>query len=544
MISYTKVLGALAIALGASVAFGQSTDYVSNELLVKFRGVGNASRSQAVSVNSAIGAKTTDVIPQLNVHVVKLKNGMRLNDAVAYYKQKFSVEYVEKNPKHKMRLVPNDPRYNTQYHLPKVKLPEAWDLSQGLPEVVVAIIDSGIDLDHEDLQNKLVPGYDFSDDDNDPTADGDHGVHCAGIAAGDTNNGKGIAGAGFNVKIMPLKIFPIATAANSAEAIMFAADNGAKVISMSYGYYGAETITERNACAYAWNKGAVLVAASGNDALLDAQDNWPANFPNVISVGSTGTQDIRSGFSNWGQNVHVAAPGENIMSTVVNGYANNTGTSMSCPLVAGVVALMFSYAGPDTSNETIRTVLENTTDPVQGNPFKFGRINAFKALSALEPAEEPNYSDPTGVSMWTGEASSGSAADLLASDSAFYSVTTTSTNLGQVGGAAIDFAFVGESAGLRKATLNIETSAVTGATAQLYLWDFTSNKYVLIRAFATRPTVVKRESIPLPRDLSKYVSGGTLRAGVRAIGPNRSPRPWASGPFDFKIGYIQIETQE
>ncbi len=545
MILSKKVGACLILGLVAAYSQAQSSEYAKNEVLVKFKGTLSAASNYATVANRSIRATTLRVLPQIVVHKIKVPTGMSVPDAVAYYKRLSYVEYVEPNYIRRPFYTPNDPRIGQQYAIDRIRAREAWDLTKGSSSVIIAIIDSGIDLNHEDLKDKLVPGWDFSSNDSDPSWEpgfgGDHGVHVSGCAAAHTDNGKGVVAPGFNCLIMPLKIFPNSFAENSAAAMMFAADNGAKVINMSYGGY-SESITERNAVNYAWNRGLVLLAAAGNDGITNK--HYPSAFENVIAVGATNSADLRAGFSNYGPDwVDVGSPGEDIMSTIPGGYGNATGTSMASPVAAGVVGLLWSFAAPGTTNVEIRAALENTTDPISNGGFAKGRINAFRALQTLDPGP-PNVSDPVAVSVWSGAAGNGSVADLLGSDGNSYDVTTSETSLGQVGGAVIDFAFTGNTSNLREANFFIESNSASGASGQLYFWDYTTSKYVLIKAFASRPSGTSREKIQLSLNLTKYVSGGNLRAAVRAIGPHRLPRRWATGPFDFKIGFVSIETRE
>lgn len=545
MMSFRRVGPTLLFAIAATMGFAQAGDFAPGEVLIKFRGNAMAAKTYSTFANQPIRAQTMRTLPQIGSVKVKLPPGMSVKDGVNYYKRLSYVEYAEPNHIRRPHYIPNDPRLNQQYGIDRMKVKEGWDLTKGSADVIIAIIDSGIDLNHEDLRDKLVPGYDFSDNDPDPSWEpgfgGDHGVHVSGCAAAHTDNGIGVSAPGFNSRIMPLKIFPNSFAENSAAAMIFAADNGAKVINMSYGGPG-ESATERNAVNYAWNAGVVLLGAAGNDGTTNR--GYPAAFENVIAVGATNAQDLRAGWSTYGPDwVNVGAPGENIMSTVPGGYANATGTSMASPMAAGVVALLWAFAAPETTNAEIRQALETTTDPISNGGFINGRVNALRALEALDPGE-PNVSDPVAVDLWLGASSSGSVGDLLATDQDFYSVTSADSSLGQVGGAVVDFTLTGPATNLREAQLYLEANAVTGTTGQLYLWDYTTSKYVLIKAFAVRPKVVKRERLLLPLDLTKYVSGGNIRAGIRAIGPNRAPRPWGAGPFDLLIGYARIETRE
>ncbi len=545
MTSFRRVGPTLLFALTATMGFAQTGDYAPGEVLVKFRGNVATASAYLNLANRPIRATVKRTLAQIGTTKVKLPAGMSVTDGVNYYKRLSYVEYAEPNHIRQPHYIPNDPRLNQQYGIDRMKVKEGWDLTKGSADVIIAIIDSGIDLNHEDLKDKLVPGYDFSSNDPDPSWEpgfgGDHGVHVSGCAAAHTDNGIGVSGPGFNARIMPLKIFPNSFAENSAAAMIFAADNGAKVINMSYGGPG-ESATERNAVNYAWSKGLVLLGSAGNDGTTNK--NYPAAFENVIAVGATNAQDLRAGWSTYGPDwVNVGAPGENIMSTVPGGYANATGTSMSSPMASGVVALLWAFAAPGTTNAEIRAALEDTTDPISNGGFIKGRVNALRALQALDQGD-PNLSNVVAVSKWLGEFEFGSFTDLHASDSNFYIVTTNQTSLGEVAAANVDFTLEGPATNLREAHFLVEANGETGSTGQLYLWDYTANKYVLIKAFALRPDNVRREKLMLPLNLTKYVSGGNIRAGLRSIGPNRLPRQWVRGGFEFKIGFAQISTRE
>ncbi|MCC7230206.1 MAG: peptidase S8 [Fimbriimonadaceae bacterium] len=539
-----RALSALVFVLAGSFAAAQNAEFVTSEVLVKFKGASVAVvDNAAATANAAIGAQTKARIPNLLVDQVKLPSGMSVNDALAYYGSLPSVAYAERNFKKELLSTPNDPQFASQWGQKKIKCEQAWDVTKGKNSVVIAVIDTGIDLNHEDLKNKLVPGYDFSDNDSDPSYDGDHGVHTAGIAAADTNNGKGVAGTGYNCKIMPLKIFPNATDAVSAAAIIYAADHGAKVISMSYGSYG-ESVTEKNAVNYAWGKGVVLVGAAGNDNVN--QHLYPAYFSNVICVGSTDQADHKSGFSNFGADwVDVAAPGENILSTLPGGYGNNTGTSMACPMAAGVVGLLWSIAPIGTTNAQIRAALESTTDPVVGanNFAKFGRVNAFKAVSAMDPGSV-TVSNATGVTAWFGSFLNGGLPEIQATDGADLVISSAQASPGQLAGANVQIGFNGSATNLNLSQVLVEANGPSSAAGQLFIWNYSTNKYVLVKAFALRPSGVKQEKIALPKDLTNFVSGGTLVLGIRGVGPVRVPRGATTSAYMLKLGFVRVETRE
>lgn len=536
MNQFYRLFIALAICCMAVFGFGQMAEFVPGEVLVKFK----STKSPGAVENKAIKATVLRSIPQLGVQVIKLPAGMSTQSGLDYYRNLSTVEYAELDSKKKLfAFTPNDTQWAAQYAQKKVKCPEAWDLTKGSSNVVVAVLDTGADLGHEDMQGKFVTGFDFSDNDPDVTPAGDHGVHTCGIVGANTNNAKGVAGTAFNCKVMPLKIFPNSFDSVSAAAIIYAADHGAKVISMSYGG-PFESQTEKSAINYAWSKGVVLVAAAGNDGT--SNKGYPAAFPNCIAVGSTGVNDIHSDFSTWGPDwVDVGAPGENVLSTVIGGYANNTGTSMSCPVVAGVAALCWSIAPNGTTNVAIRNAIESTTDPIPGNFYKFGRVNAFQACKLFD-AGSLVLSTPTAVDVWMGDGISGDLTDITTSDSNYFEVGTVPDALGQIAGVKVTVALNGDSSGLRSAQLILDANGASGATNQVFFKNVNTGNYDLIKATALMPTGINRQKIILPTNLTKYVSGGNIEIGLRAIGPKKALKG-ATPLFIFKVNFVQIETR-
>ena len=273
-------------------------------------------------------------------------------------------------------------------------MPGAWSSETGDPSVIIAILDTGVDLDHPDLKNKLVAGYDYIDNDSSPDDVGGHGTHCAGIAAASTNNGKGVAGVCPNCSIMPVRVLGPSggLASDVAKGIIWAVDHGAKVISMSLGGTASST-TQNDAVDYAWKKGAVVVAAAGNANTQSA--HYPGYHSTCIAVASSEGSDDRSQFSNYGSWVDVAAPGSYIMSTTIGGsYGTKSGTSMATPFVAGLAGLVFSKAGKSTSPKKIRAAIEDTAVSV-GSWVIHGRVDAKRAVAAVSSSSPTPTPTPT-----------------------------------------------------------------------------------------------------------------------------------------------------
>jgi uncharacterized protein YkwD len=248
---------------------------------------------------------------------------------------------------------------------------------------VIAILDTGADFTHPDLATKFVShGRDFVNNDNDASDDNGHGTHVSGIIGAATNNGQGVAGIGYNTRVLPVKALNYAGSGNHgqiASAIAWAVDNGARIINLSLGgSVGSQTL--KDAIDSATARGVLVVCAAGNAGTSAPQ--YPAAYPNCLSVVATNGADTRASFSSYGDTVDIAAPGVGILSTVRGGgYEAWDGTSMAAPNVAGVAALVAS-ANPPLTGTQIRARLESTADNI-GAAFYFGRgrVNAERAVS-------------------------------------------------------------------------------------------------------------------------------------------------------------------
>lgn len=308
------------------------------------------------------------------------------------------IEYAEKKELHRNFLTPNDLGANStngtgMWHLYTMNAEQAWDLSTGDPNIVVAVTDNAILTTHQDLQNKVVQGYDAPTGSNDPnpcgTNDGNHGTHVSGTVGAETNNNLGVASIGYNVSIMPIKIGNCSGAlTHGYEGINYAGNNGADVVNMSWGGGGFSNYGQ-NVCNAAFNQGTILVAAAGNDNA--SQQFYPAAYNNVIAVASTTTNDSKSSFSQYGTWISISAPGSAIRSTYATSntaYNRIQGTSMASPNVAGLLGLMKSYV-PSASNQDLINCLLSTADDIDGSNSNYlgqlgsGRINAFAALQCI-----------------------------------------------------------------------------------------------------------------------------------------------------------------
>lgn len=338
------------------------------------------------------GHNIKEKIEVLNVAVVDVDIGEEQTFIDSIDDSPF-VKYAELNRIVHACYTPNDPRWDAQWGPQRIHCKEAWDSQQGSSSVKIAIVDTGVDYNHEDIAGNYVSGgYDWVNDDDDPWDDRGHGSHCAGIAAAVMNNNKGIAGVA-QVSIMAEKVLSSGgsgSASDVAYGIVHAADNGADIISMSLGSSSPSSIIE-DACDYAYNdEDVVIVAASGND--YSNQINWPAAYETVIAVGAIDNQDERCSFSNYGEGLELVAPGYRIISSIPgNDYDFYSGTSMACPHVSGVAALAKSTY-PSWTNIQIREELKNTAEDLGPDgwdeEFGYGLVDA--RLSGGGPGEGAN----------------------------------------------------------------------------------------------------------------------------------------------------------
>lgn len=331
-----------------------------------------------------IEKKELKELTKLNAMSVKVPSAQS-SLYISAFKKSPLVKTVEPNYLAQALSMPDDQRLNEQWGMTTISAvgnttETAWDKTHGNPNIKVAIVDTGIQQDHPDLTGKVVLEKNFSTSPSVVDANG-HGTHVAGAVAAKTNNGVGVAGAGFDTSLINAK----ALADNGsgyydqiASAIVWSVDNGAMVVNLSLGGTASSTVLQ-NAVNYAQSKGVVLVAAAGNSG--STTPYYPANYPYVVSVAATDQADKRASMSNYGSWVDVAAPGVGILSTYKSsGYATMTGTSMASAYVSGIAALVASKQ--NCSGQCIIDTVQQTSDPIAIGVVKYGRINAYKAASS------------------------------------------------------------------------------------------------------------------------------------------------------------------
>ena len=396
-------LAALAALLFAASAGGQEppgerpavdrgpegAPYVSGELLVNLER-GASQRAVERRIQNA-GGEVEDRLGELNtLHLSfpAVESGpsrevreVSLERIRAALDKAPGVRSAEYNYVRQVNFVPNDPGFDRQYGLKKPGYPTAWNKTKGNKNVRIGIVDSGIDAGHPDVKGKIAARRDFVSFSSGANDSIGHGTHVAGIAAANTGNRRGVAGGCPNCKLLIAKSVGAfgGSDADIARGINWSVNNGADVVNLSLGG-PQESETLRRAVNRAWNQGSVVVAAAGNSG--DNTRNYPAAYKRVMAVASTNRYDDRSGFSNRGGWISVAAPGSGILSTVPGGrYESKSGTSMSSPNVAALAGLLSSQ---NLSNFQIRQRIQNTAvdlgpdgkDPATGH----GRISASRAV--------------------------------------------------------------------------------------------------------------------------------------------------------------------
>ncbi len=371
----------------------QATDlpadaYVPREVLVRWE------TEPPPDALAALGVTASTPVERLGISRLSVLSG-REAATVEQLQSRTDVLWAQPNYLRQVAMSSNDPRFGDQWGLRRIEAPLAWDTTTGTSTVVVAVIDTGVDLNHPDLQGHLVDGYDFIRPDRAPQDDNGHGTHVAGTIAATLNNNVGIADVAPNVSVMPVKVFGRTGRGNDdgvAEGLYWAVDHGAWVINMSFGpaFSGTQaTPMVEEAIEYASSMGAVVILAAGNRGT--SEPPTLSQSQGVISVAATMPNDARAPFSNHGPWVHVGAPGTGIMSTFFDGtstYRIESGTSVAAPHVAGVAALLLSLR-PSLSPAEVDAIIRSTANPLPGEDIGAGRLNAARAVAAARDLPLP-----------------------------------------------------------------------------------------------------------------------------------------------------------
>ncbi len=348
------------------------------------------------------GCEDLEVLRPLPVHRLALLPNQDLEEALKTLRGSPLVQTAEVDGEQRNQTVPNDSLYSDfQWNLRNIHAERAWDLRPSAPEMIVAVLDSGVDIDHPDLRpNLLLDGaYDFINNSPIPRDDESHGTAVAGIVGAVGNNGQGVTGVDWRVKILPLKTLDRQGRGFDsvlAKAVIHAADVGARVINISSTapQYSAAL---SQAIQYAQGQGALIVAAAGNTGDGDNQTMYPAAFDGVVAVGAVDQENVAAPFSQRGSFVSLVAPGVDVPSTALpsvsaDRYASYSGTSIAAPHVSGVAALMWSLR-PDLAAGDISAALQASTDdlgpPGRDDRYGAGLVDAGKAIDAVRLGVAP-----------------------------------------------------------------------------------------------------------------------------------------------------------
>lgn len=427
---YVATLASVALVAGLTqpaiasprVPAPSGSSYVASEVLIRFESSGSA---QGATIPSSIGrslsGRGTD-----GVHRVALAPGLSVEEAVAELSDNPNVAYAEPNHLYSTQATtPNDPSFQNQWGLARIAAPKAWDLERGSRDVIIGVVDTGVEMRHPALQANMWEnvgeiarngidddrngyiddryGWDVAGRDNDPTDTQGHGTHVAGIAAARGNDGIGTSGTAWQASIMPVRALNddgVGTTLDIAQSIDYAVKNGAKVVNLSL---GGDAYSQTLATSINNASGTLFVVAAGNggsDGFGDdtsTQPSFPCDLPssNIICVAATDSSDSLTTFSNYGASVDLAAPGRSILSTFLGGkYTYASGTSMATPFVAGAAALIWS-ATPTLTVSQVRSAILDGVEKVpslEGKLATGGRLHLPGALgmsASSNPNQEP-----------------------------------------------------------------------------------------------------------------------------------------------------------
>lgn len=442
---------------------------------------------------------------------------------------------------------PNDPFFNTQWHHAMIRSERGWDLHTG-NTVRIAIVDTGVDLTHPDLAPNLLPGYNSVDrvaqvNGGQVMDINGHGTHCAGDAAAIGNNRVGVAGVGWNLRIIPVRTSNSpgggAFTTDMMDGARWATNAGAKVVSVSYA--GVDSPLLQTTGQEMRTRGALLFYAAGNDnrdlAGFDHQD--------VIVVGATNQADAKADFSAYGRAIDVMAPGTDIVSTTLGGgYGPSSGTSMACPVAAGLAALIFSY-NPRLTPLQVEQILSNSAKSMGDTVrFGFGRIDVEKAmLMTRATLTTAQVVVPSSVSQQDGSHVSGGIPELSAIDKLVHRSSSARVASGQSAGVIANFTLPNPS---KIAKIDLLAAANSSNTRypvsnSIFLWNWQTGRYDLIAESALKAQGNDEMSRSVSgATLARYMNGsGQVRMLVRAYSADRRNTGMAES-FQLLINRLAI----
>jgi thermitase len=378
----------------------QTTEFVRGRVLVKFQS--QVKSDHAGQIIAALGARDSKEIEGIGVHIVELPIQASEHAFVQAFMNRPEIHFAELDYiLEPLQMIPNDPFYldPNAWGLQKIKGPEAWSMNTGSPNIIIAILDTGIDGTHPDLAANMVPGWNIYDNNADTSDVKGHGTMVAGTAAAASNNSIGVTSVAWNCRIMPVRIADssgYATVSDIASGLTWAANHGARVANISFNANGYSTIS--SAANYFQSRGGVVAVAAGNDgASVSIGDD-----PSVLTVGATDSADLLFTWSNRGNNLDLVAPGHVATTGRGGSYAAADGTSFAAPIVAGAAALLFS-ANPTLTGTQVQNILKQSADDLGmigwDSSYGNGRVNLVRALSMSNGTGETGDTTPPNITI-------------------------------------------------------------------------------------------------------------------------------------------------
>ena len=387
-------------AFFSALLFLTSFSAFSEELIIKFSS--SIAHDQSIALLTDYGLEIIEKIDSLNICTVAVPDDTNTEQLINALKSDSRIKYVEKNmDSGQGAFLPNDAAFEDQWHHVTINSERAWDITKGSNDVIIAVLDSGIEIDNPDFSSeRFLSGFDFVNNDNTPDDDLNHGTYVIGVIAANTDNGIGGAGVDHNTRILPVKVINennSGTTFDLVQGIEYAVSQGANIINMSLGNYPhANSLTD--VFLMAQDNGTILISSAGNNGIDSANVGFPGASPLTISVGATDINNNRAFFSATGSALDVVAPGSAVRTT---SYRNNSnlldffsGTSASAPIVSGIAGLAKALDPDLTQDEFLNIITVTSEDQIDSSGldtpgrddfFGWGLINALAVLEKVNP---------------------------------------------------------------------------------------------------------------------------------------------------------------